>query len=179
MIRKGEKVTFGYDGEERKGIVTKGGSKKIEARIIGTEMIVRGHPIGFWVEDFEIPKDPHSVMDKWKVVKYREFGLGGDGVIYKAFITLDGVNILAVYNNGGGGETDLCPINQGTRETLRQFHNDAKIWVKQFGWDRDPDPFETWFDWDLDHKPFGVLSSDYLKKQKEEWEKMFPPKEKK
>lgn len=173
MIRKGDKVMFTYDGKEQKGIVTKGGQRKIEVRIVGTNTIIGGIIAAFREADFELPKDPPSVMDKWSVINYEEFDLAADGLVYRAKIALNGKKVIIVYNAGQGGETTVNPIyGVGTNKVVQQLHDDTKMWVKQFGWEEYTDPWclGLWFDWCLDDKPYGVLAEDYLKKQKEEWD---------
>jgi len=174
-LKKWDRVCCELDGETLHGVISKGGSNKVEMVIDGGKEAVKGHVSSFSTSDKELPKDPpDNVMNKYGVIGYKELSGHGDSRTFEADITLNGKKVIRVMNDGHGGCNEYHTISpHGSREILSQFREDAKTWWEEYSSGK---PFESddfWVEWYQHKRPFGVTSKMYLEEHDQEMSKLF------
>lgn len=161
-VKKGDRVEFNHGGFTKYGVVIRGGKKPL-VRIDGTMDAVSGPSAAFVPSSHPIPKDVPSVMDKWGVSKFKDYGNGRETPAIEATITLNGKPVIYAYNNGGGGCNVYHRMEADSGDVVGMLQADAKEWGRKFGYRYDFETEDTWLLWAVDHKPFGTLAVDYLK----------------
>jgi len=166
MFKKGDRVECTFKGETVYGVVYSGGEKNIKVMLDGGEFMLKGNPILYKSSNKELPKDPPNVIDKWSIKGYKSFDTD-DGYSFHCDICLNNKKVIEVMNHGNGGPN----IYHANIIILEQFYSDAKEWSKQFGCPYDFEHGDTWVDWYVQKRPYGVTAKTYFDKCKEELEK--------
>ena len=166
-LRKGDRVEFTDKGVTKYGVVSKGGSKKVEVTLDGAEYCVRGSAGAFRKSDYPLPVDTEpSPMDNYAVTGYKEFK-SFDGGGFNAYITYKGKKILEAFDEGNGGEVNIhgiggTPYARSPEE--EKFYADAKAWAIQFGDSNGFGAVGMWFEWYVYERPYGVTSKAFWDK---------------
>jgi len=165
-LRKGQQVEFKYQGKLCKGVVERGGKRRVTVVIFGEpNKAVKGSPICFTPTEFDIPEDPSpDPMAGYEVRKHRIIPkLCDDTIAYHAEVWKDGKRILDASNNGSGGPDSFYPTQKGkTYAVVKQFEDNADAWARECGL---KNPFESggmWIDWYINHRPYGETARDYM-----------------
>lgn len=160
MFKKGMRVEITHKGKSLYGVVFKGGSKNITVIFDGGDKQITAPVHLFRLSDHPLPKDKPSVMDEYTVSAYKDLGMGLDNLMFKAIILRDGKPVLSVQNSGDGGCNHYSPLDN--RNSLDQFYKDTRAWVTQFGYPDMIEPEDTWVDWYVNMRPYGVLAEKYI-----------------
>jgi hypothetical protein len=165
-FRKGDRVEAAHKGETLYGVVVRGG-KKVTMRVDGNETELKGPASLFHTSTRPLPTSTPSVMDKWGVKGYKEIEGHGDSPTFHAKITLNGKVVGEAMNDGWGG-CNCYRFND--RELDSQFHADVKAWVAHFGYADMFEPDDSWVDWYVLERPYGVTADKYISGYKEKME---------
>jgi len=170
-LKKGDRVTF-IDPQTKApeyGVVIKGGSKNIRVIKDGGKIELSGNIRAFARTNKPLPKDKPNSMDKWSVSGYKSFEeMSDETTCFHAVIRLNGVAVLTAENRGEGG----CNFYHGKREYQEQFVKDAKEWVKKFGYPDMIEPEDTWIEWYVNYRPYGVTGEQHIKEYKKEMDEL-------
>lgn len=163
-IKKGDRVEWIQGPETKYGVVFRGG-KRPTVYVDGGIHSVKGAAGAFSLSNHPLPADEPSVMDKWDVKSYKDYGMGEETAHFQATITLNGKVVIYARNQGCGGCNMYTPIYGGVdRSILDDFAADAKAWGEQFGSPYDFEMTDTWLDWAANEKIYGKKAVDYFKK---------------
>lgn len=169
QYKKGDRVSFSYEGKEVLGVVTKGGKK--------TSVIEDGMTNRFNVpesllshSDKPLPKDPPHQMDCYDVKKYVEYPqMGEETTAFSAIITKNGRDILQVKNDGKGGCNMYWPVG-GDSSSSVSLEAHSKQWLIDHGMPEDDciECADTWTSWKATMAPYGVTAKEMVGYYKEQ-----------
>lgn len=155
--KKGDNVSFTFEGTDHIGVVLKGGSNKIVVGIYhnGEELSIKGHARGFKPVNREAFKDDPSAMDGYSLSGYKEVeSMSEDTACFTATIKTPKGKKIRVSNEGRGGPDFF----DGDRKAIDQLFADAKAWARQNG-----SPFSSlsedaslWIKWYEFRRPYHV-----------------------
>lgn len=164
-FKKGNRVEWDQGSDTFYGVVSRGGLHPTVV-IDGGEKFVRAPCLLFRYSDHPLPADEPSVMDKWTIKSYKDFGNGDETPSFSAEIALNGKVVIIAGNHGTGGPNNYHPAKLGDGkywEHTDQLKADAKAWGKQFGYPYDFEVEDTWVEWAGRERKYGKLAVDYFK----------------
>jgi hypothetical protein len=170
---KNDRVEFdGKDGVIL-GVVTRSGVK-ISVVADGGEMKYSVPPAILRHSEVPLPKDPPHEMDRWQLSGYKSYpSMSEETLCFETNITFDGKKVLSAKNDGRGGCDFFYPLDR-SEDFVKKFNEAAIKWMEDNGFpDCDGELSVTlWMQYKTDFAPYGVLASDYCKKEHDEWIEM-------
>lgn len=164
---KGDRVEWKEEGKTFYGVVSKGGSGRIEVTQDGGVNILGGSVRLFQPSTHPLKTDAPDTMDRWTVVGYKPYErMSEETTCFDAKIALDGKSVITVSNRGTGGSNMYHPLSGAPAGICEQLEADAKAWRARASSGREPDDkyvehSDLWVEWKTAKQPFGVTAADY------------------
>ncbi|MTH95624.1 hypothetical protein [Roseibium sp. RKSG952] len=170
---KNDRVEFdGKDGVIL-GVVTRGGAR-ISVVADGGVLKYSVPPAILRHSKVPLPKDPPHEMDRWQLSGFKSYpSMSEETLCFETNITFDGKKVLCARNAGHGGCDSFYALDYS--ENYEKKFSEAVIkWMEDNGF---PDcsgdlSVALWMKYKTDLAPYGVLASDYCKKEHDEWIEM-------
>lgn len=164
---KGDRVEFQYNGETRYGVVSKGGSSRVQVIEDGGVFSHSGPISVFRPSTHMLKTGGPDEMDRWSVASYKlHEKMSDDTPCFEAVIALDGKKVISASNHGTGGCDDFHAFPGAPDGVVERFESESRAWVARFDTRADDSRFfecsSSWLDWEVNKKPYGVTASDFF-----------------
>jgi hypothetical protein len=157
-IKKGDIVSFEFDGKKEVGRVIKGGKTPVAA-IKGS--VIKG-PAATFTHCEAVPVKGDEALSDWDVSNIVGEGMGMEGPRSKATVTYKGSTAFYAIDDGDGGPVRFEPASKKKEELVYQFTNDIKGYIKAKG-ANDIMSDELWPQYKYEIAVSGLSFADYLK----------------
>ncbi|MGY3581941.1 hypothetical protein ACVIGB_001136 [Bradyrhizobium sp. USDA 4341] len=173
---KGDRVEWTDKGTTRYGVVSKGGSRKIEVIHDGGEHMASGSVSVFSLSDHPLKTDGPDAMDRWTLVNYKAFErMSEETTCFNAKVALNGKPVIEASNDGRGGCNMYRRLPGAPADVCDQLEADATAWRARLSgreFDRQyHENADQWIEWKADKQPYGVTGADYWA----EFDRLLPP----
>jgi hypothetical protein len=164
---KGARVEFEDNGKTLYGVVSKGGSGRIEVVEDGGIVVHRGPVAAFRPSSHPLNTGGPDEMDRWSVVSYKlHERMSQETPCFEAVIALNGKKVIAATNEGSGGPDLFHGLPGASNDVVERLEADAKAWAIRFDEKaadrRYSEDASSWIDWEVNKKPYGVPAKDYF-----------------
>lgn len=154
-VKKGDVVSYTYNGATRTGRVLKGGKRPLVSLSSNENLEVSASQLAPATLPYPDPE-----LKEWAVSSWKSHGPRTDGEAMTATVTRNGNPVIEIIDQGDGGPCTAYPTGTGTQRDIASLEADLNAYLEANDISVH-EPVDLWVDYAWALQPTGLTFADY------------------